>query len=312
DFLSCNPAIPLSRFAMESKNHILTLLHPPHPEKIRTATYDFLRSSDTLPHRLDLIQQFSTRHPFPLILKPDIGERGRGVTIINDLPQAQAWLEQLGPHHALVQEYIPGPEFGLQWSHHPDWPEGKITSLARKIPQSLTGDGHHTLEQLILRDPRARAMAKHFFDQFCTELDRIPSLNEQIPLTQLGTHCLGAVFEDARHLITPALTETLNQLATHSPGIHFGRYDLRVPSEDHLQRGQGLVILELNGVTGEPAHIYQPDFPLLQGLRDLKNHYHLASQIGHHHTSNGHPPTSLKTLLATIRAHRQYTQDFHS
>ena len=301
DFLSCNPAMPLSGFAMESKGDILNGFTPPHPAKIRIA--DFQRfSKDSGPQ---VIADFATDHGWPLVLKPDVGERGDGVAIVYTQEEAHQWLEQIGENLALVQEYIPGLEVGIQWSHLPDQPAGTITSIARKLPQSLTGNGQDTIEQLLLKDVRARAMAKHFLKQFAPRLNDIPAEGEEITLTELGTHCLGAIFEDARDWLTPELSQTIDEAGLSYQGFHFGRYDIRVPNEESLRRGEGLVILELNGVTGEPAHIYQPNYPLSRGLKDLRQHYRLANQIGHHLCNNGTPRATWKELRSTIRAYKK-------
>lgn len=300
DFLSCNPAMPLSGFAMESKGDILDSLTPPHPERIRIASYvRFSKNGEAV------VRDFATRHGYPLVLKPDVGERGTGVAIIRNQEEANEWLTQHGDRPGLAQEYIPGLEVGIHWARLPDENAGRITSLARKLPQHLEGNGRDTLEKLLLSDPRAAAMARHFLKHFGLHLGDIPAAGEKVILTELGTHCLGAVFEDARDLITTELVKTLDEVGLAYEGFHFGRYDIRVPDENCLQEGQGLVILELNGVTGEPAHIYQPDYPLIRGLRDLRQHYQLAGAIGRQNIEQGEKTTSWRRLWEVIKEHFQ-------
>lgn len=305
DFLACNPAIPLSGFAMESKGDILAALTTPHGDRVRIANYERFISTQDHESRLERIALFAEKSHWPIVLKPDIGERGKGVAVIRNLTEAADWLRAQGAAPAMVQEYIAGEEFGIHWAHHPERTTGEVTSLARKLPQSLRGNGRDSLERLLLTDPRAVAMAPHFLAQFAARLHEIPAEGERVVLTELGTHCLGAIFEDARELASPELVEALNEVGLASEGIHFGRYDLRVPDQASLQRGEGLVILELNGVTGEPAHIYQPGYPLWQGLRDLRRHYQLASSIGRNHLQQGARPIRWRELVAIIREHRQ-------
>ena len=79
DFLNCNPAMPLSGFAMESKGDILNSFIPPHPSKIRIADYQrFTKESGT-----ETIANFAEKYGWPLVLKPDVGERGNGVAIVH-------------------------------------------------------------------------------------------------------------------------------------------------------------------------------------------------------------------------------------
>lgn len=300
DFLLCNPAMPLSGFAMESKGDILDSFQPPHPTQIRIA--DYLRFTT---EGREAVTQFAEKHGFPLVLKPDIGERGNGVTIVRSVEEAQEWLDQNENTSALVQEFIPGLEVGIHWAQIPGEAKGRITSLARKLPQSLHGNGRDTIEELILRDKRAAAMAKHFLKQFSARLDEVPAKDEKIVLTELGTHCLGAIFEDARADITPALSQAMDGAGLSYEGFHFGRYDIRVADEESLRAGKGLVILELNGVTGEPAHIYQPNYPLHRGLKDLRKHYQLASQIGEKLREQGQPAATFGKLWRVAQAHRK-------
>ena len=301
DFLNCNPSMPLSGFAMESKGDILDNFSPPHSEKIRVARYQRFQGAEGK----QVVSDFAQKHGWPLVLKPDIGERGHGVTIVRDLDEATTWIDLHPEASALVQEYIKGLEVGIHWARLPRENSGQVTSLARKLPQHLTANGEDTIEQLILKDPRSAAMAKHFFKQFAHRLIEIPPKNEKIILTELGTHCLGAIFEDARGLITPELAQTLDQAGFSHEGFYFGRYDIRVPDEASLQQGNGLVILELNGVTGEPAHIYQPNYPLHQGLKDLRQHYQLASKIGKQLCEQGQAPATWKALWKIVKEHRE-------
>lgn len=305
DLLACNPAIPLSGFAMESKGDILETLAPPTPSRVRIARYERFAPAQGIAERLALIHLFAAKNQWPVVLKPDIGERGKGVAIIRNAQEAEDWLIEKGAAPAMVQEYIAGEEYGIHWARQPQNSTGVITSIARKLPQSLRGNGRDSLERLLLSDQRAAAMARHFLAQFADRLHEIPAKDEKVILTELGTHCLGAIFQDARDLLTPELSDTLNHLGLATQGIHFGRYDLRVPDEASLRRGEGLVILEFNGVTGEPAHIYQPGYPLWRGLRDLGAHYQLASEIGRSHLQLGkQQPTRWRALLAVIRKHR--------
>ncbi|GHC49784.1 DedA family protein [Roseibacillus persicicus] len=301
DFLSCNPAMPFSGFAMESKGDILDGFTPPHPHRIRTASYRRLTGKDGL----DAVLAFVEQHSWPVVLKLDVGERGQGVAIVRNKDEANEWLNLNKNSPALVQEFITGLEVGIHWARRPGETSGRITSLARKLPQSLSGNGRETVEELILHDQRAAAMAKHFLSQHAQRLHEIPAEGEKLVLTELGTHCLGAIFEDARNCITPELSLSMDQAGRSYEGFHFGRYDIRVPDEESLKKGEGLVILELNGVTGEPAHIYQPGYPLRKGLSDLRKHYQLASKIGYQLQKEGTPSASLKELWCLIKEHRK-------
>ena len=75
------------------------------------------------------------------------------------------------------------------------------------------------------------------------------------------------------------------------------RSDLRAPSIEHLQRGDGLRVLELNGVTAESAHIYHPGTPLLVGYAAMFRQWALAFRVGAARARDGAPVTGPVELL---------------
>ena len=70
-------------------------------------------------------------------------------------------------------------------------------------------DGTSTIEQLILRDPRAVCMARHHLRILGARAEDIPPRGERVRLVELGTHCRGAVFLDGSWVLTPALEEAI-------------------------------------------------------------------------------------------------------
>lgn len=291
---------------MESKGDILDALVCPDPERIRVASYLRLEPASGGADRFDRVAEFMRAEAFdyPVVLKPDVGERGQGVSIVHDEAEARRWLEAYhGP--ALVQEFIGGCEFGIQWCRQPNAARGEITSLAGKHPQFLRGDGTRSLEKLILEDSRAIAMAPYYLAKFEGRLEEIPADGEQVNLTEIGTHARGAIFTDERQLVSEDLRRTMDAVGLGFDGFHLGRYDVRVSSEEDLQRGRGLVILELNGVTGEPIHIYQPGFAWWRGVRDLCRHWTTACEIGARNRARGVRPMSVLALWSLARTHRR-------
>lgn len=306
-FTCCDPAIPHSGFALESKGDILDAMDPPDESVLRVARYLRLVPGDASESRLAALGGFMRSNDlvFPVVLKPDVGERGQGVAIAHDEGEARKWLEAYhGP--AIAQEFVDGPEFGISWWRRPGEARGEVASVAGKHPRSLEGDGEQTLERLILGNARAAAMAPYFLAKFETQLQSVPVAGERIFLTRIGTHARGAVFTDERHLITEELCAALDGIADRYEGLHLGRYDIRVESEEDLRAGRRLVVLELNGVTGEPLHIYHPRYPWWRGMRDLCSHWRRACEIGAENRRRGVTPSSLRDLWALIMMHRRH------
>ena len=292
-FTAANPGIPCGGLVMESKLEILTALE----SSGAVARFAPVQSTTAIAD-----QGFT----YPLVLKPDLGERGAGVAVIHTAEEAEAYLASTPPSQiTIAQEFIPGLEFGVFYIRHPDAPEGHIFSITEKHLTSVTGDNTSTLEELILADPRAFCMAPFFLDKLTSKLHSIPASGETVHLTSLGTHSRGALFLDGAGHITPALTAEIERISRTFPGFHFGRYDLRVPSLEDFHAGRNLKILELNGVTSEATHIYDPAHGLLHAYRTLRHQWRHCFEIGQKNAAAGHPPATFSEIRTRLHAFRE-------
>lgn len=255
--------------------------------------------------RLAALQRFmnETAIGYPIVLKPDLGCRGQAVAIIDDEPAAQAYLETVTVD-VVAQPKLEGPEFGVFYIRHPDEPAGKIIGITRKEPTLLTGDGIHTLERLILADERSVCMAPFFLNRFADELTRVPAAGEIIPLSTIGTHCRGALFFDDTPLATPELAAALDRI-TDGSGLQIGRFDLKVPSPEHLSRGEDLRIIEFNGISAESTDIYDPKHSARHGWRRLMFQWRSAFAIGEAERRKGKRPPGLVNLFRILWDHRR-------
>ena len=96
----------------------------------------------------------------------------------------------------------------------------------------------------------------------------MPAAGEAVRLARAGNHCQGTEFRDGRHLHTPALEAAVDAIARRIDGFYFGRFDVRYASPEALARGEGFAIVELNGVTSEATHVYDPDGSLARRVAD--------------------------------------------
>ena len=196
-----------------------------------------------------------------------------------------------------------GEEYGVFIARAPGAPL-RILSIVHKTFPHVTGDGRRSLRELILDHPRARLIADGMFTRWAAELARVPGAGEALVLVEIGAHSRGSLFLDVRSLASADLAATLTRLTDAVPGYAFGRIDLRVPSAAHLRRGEGLKVLELNGVGAESAHIYDPDTPLLDGYRTMLRQWSLAFAIGAAQARRGAQVTGLMRLLCLARQDR--------
>jgi hypothetical protein len=99
----------------------------------------------------------------------------------------------------------------------------------------------------------------------------------------------------------------MDEIANAFPGFHFGRFDLRVPNEQALREGRELRILELNGLTAEVAHIYDPGNSLFSAWRDIMQQWRLAFAIAAANRRAGARPSSWGEILSDWgRARREH------
>ncbi len=209
---------------------------------------------------------------FPIIVKPDAGERGRDVTLVRTDDELDQAFHRI-PAPAMLQEYHPGPvETGIFWIRRLDTvgcedsaaaPQGFIFAITRKTLPEVTGDGKATLRTLVERHPRYRKQLPTHALRFGTRFDNwVPSAGERVRLTETGNHIKGCLFEDGADLITPELEAAVDELSRNFRGPNgephdFGRFDVRATSESALKSGDFSVI-ELNGMTSEATNLYDP------------------------------------------------------
>ncbi len=299
-FTAANPAIEGGGFVRESKFDILCGLAAAGAYVAQSR----LITGDTTPaEKLAAVRQFMGEHAlnFPIVLKPNYGQRGSGVVIVRSAAMLDACAGALRVD-AIVQEHIPGAEFGVFYYRRPSEPRGQIFSITEKRFPIVVGDGRRTLEELILDDDRAVCAARLYIARFKSRLRTVPAAGETIALAELGTHCRGAMFLDGAPAWTRALEDRFDRIAHAFDGFYFGRFDVRVHADiDAFRAGEGFKVVELNGVTSEATHIYDPATPLLEAYRVLRHQWRLAFEIGVENRRRGVRPTSLSHLARLTR-----------
>ncbi len=314
-FTCVNPAVPNGGGVVgESKHQILALLDDPN---------GLILHSELIPEHPDAVERTKRvialirGEPrlggYPVILKPDVSQRGHAVKLARSDDDVHEYLEQM-TRAAIVQKYHPGPhEVGVLWSRLPvggkrsgECP-GEIFSVTRKVFPIVVGDGTRTLEQLIWEHPRYRMQAHTFLVRFAGQTDRVPAEGERIRLAVAGNHCQGTMFIDGADLVSHELTDLLSRLlrgARHNPddsGFDFGRLDIRYTDDDSLRAGKGLAIVEVNGTMSESTNMYDPGKSILWTYSVLGRHWARLYRLGHKRRNEGVTPTPLRRLLRVAR-----------
>lgn len=240
---------------------------------------------------------------FPIIVKPDAGERGAGVRKVRDAVGVEAYL-RANPGAVIAQPFHPGPfEAGVFYHRLPGEERGRIFSITDKVFPVLVGDGRSTLEELIWAHPRFRMQANTFLTRHAAEVGRVPVDGERFPLAMAGNHCQGTLFRDGTHLLTPELEAAIDRVVKPFAGFFVGRFDVRYSDPVEFRAGRGFAVVELNGVTSESTNLYDPSWPLGRAYRTLFRQWAVLFRTGAANRRRGHRPASPVELFTLLRAH---------
>jgi hypothetical protein len=294
---AANPGVPDGGLVGESKFAILQRV--PRPWVTPSARI----GPGPMAHRLETLKALAahTEVRFPLVLKPDVGQRGIGVRRVTSLADARDYLGT-ADYAIVAQPWHPGPgEAGIFYWRHPEQTRGQIFSITDKVFPAVVGDGQRTLGELIHAHSRLSRQATVFRARLSAQWEEVPPAGERVPLGIVGNHCQGTEFRDGRHLWSPALEARVDDIARRIPGFFVGRFDVRYRSLHRFRSGEDLSIIELNGVTGEPTDIYDPDRDVWSAYRALFTQWRLVFEIGAANRRLGHRPSSLARLAHLAR-----------
>jgi len=302
-FTAANPDIPGGGFIGESKFDILRGLSDSGDLVARAA---LVSASTSHERRLAIARGFMERSglTFPVVIKPDQGQRGSGVAIVRSDGELSARIAGV-TRDLIIQEYVPGLEFGVFYYRRPSDSRGRIFSITEKRFPAVWGDGRRTLEDLILADDRAVCLEHIHRRVHKASLNRVPKAGETVQLVEIGSHCRGSLFLDATHLVTPELEAAFDAVAQRFGGFYFGRFDVRAPSVEEFSMKAQFRIIELNGVSSEATNIYDPTNTVWTAYRVLRAQWRLAFEIGEENRRRGIAPTPVVDLLSLVRQYRR-------
>ncbi len=293
--LLVNHTIPLGGMVGESKSQILNLAGNTAQAYI-APFYRHFRHAGNIQQQADSIETAlkAQRILYPFVAKPDQGCRGAGVQKVTNRQDLEAYLAAFPISQTIIFQRLCRwqPEAGVFYVREGSG-NGRIVSLTLKYPAIVVGDGQRDIATLIADDPRASKIADLYRARFSERLGEVPGPGEVITLSFAGNHCRGALFRNGNEWITPAMTQAVDHLMKDVDGFCYGRLDIRFANINHFQRGQDFEIIEINGVSSEAAHIWDPDTSLGEVYRVLYWQYATLFRIGASLRAQGHKPPSL-------------------
>ena len=300
-FTAANPSIVFGGMLGESKGDIMRQI----PKQYIPLTRQFpphVAVSEVLGWMKECKLQY------PILLKPDIGERGWMVKKINCEGDIHAYLS-VNTVSFLAQEYISLPvELGVFYYRFPGEKRGRISSITKKVMMEVVGNGRDSVNELLLRNPRARLYIKAFEKRYPQKLGLVPGKGERVEVEPIGNHCRGTVFLDESHRVSEMLEKTFDLVANQIPGFYFGRFDIRCSSYEELEAGHHFKILELNGAGAEPGHIYHPGRTIWAGYKDIIHHLNVLCSIAVQNHRSGIPYMQFRSGVRFIMSIRKYNR----
>lgn len=300
-FSASNPSIENGGMFFESKSKIFDLI--PSEFYPKTILINETETNDKIVKKIEIADL-----QFPVIAKPDRGERGIGVKKIYSTNELDAY-RNLVKVPFLIQEYIDYPlEFSVFYSRLPSEKKGRIISVALKELLAVTGDGKLIITDLIQLKGRAFLQIEKIKNDSKINLNEVLKKGEKRILVPYGNHSLGATFLNYNHIIEDELIDTFDMISQQIEGFYFGRFDLRCTSFEDLRKGKNIAILELNGAGAEPAHMYDPNFSFFRAQLVLMKYFkemYLAAAENH---KTGVPYMTFREFRNIRKAEKEFKQ----
>jgi hypothetical protein len=279
-FTPSNPKLTFGGMEGEPKQEMHDLL----PPQFAPATFNVLPSDNVeevlkkLPaHKID----------FPLIVKPEVG--GQGILFRKfDTAEQLRYYHSKVPVEYIVQELITYPmEVSVFYYRLPDQPKGVVTGFLHKIPLQVTGDGKHTLQQLILKHPKAFKREAELRSKHGEKFDLVLQPGEKYMLSYAANHNRGAHFINLQDKIDDKLVSIFDRISLGLDDFFYGRYDILCTSIEDLKDEKNFCILEYNGCGAEPNHFYDTGYTLGGAYREILMHWKVLYKISRYNFKRG-------------------------
>ena len=172
----------------------------------------------------------------------------------------------------------------------------------------MVGNGSDTLLALA----RAHARYSQHWGTFLQyhDLDRVPLAGEVVQLSFIGSHTMGCMFTDDSSLLSAALEAEIFKICDAQPGFNFGRLDVKTRSRAALQDGE-FTIIEINGISSLPTHMFDPKFSLRQAYEIFFAHGKCLARAARENRAQAMALMPLWQLAAKIRQNHAELDRLH-
>ncbi len=297
-FNAANPTIKNGGFLMESKKEIYDII----PENLIPTTLYFKNGTS-----LELIVKAMVKAgiSYPCIAKPDIGMKGLGVEKINSINELLNYCKRIKVPFLVQQLITYANEVGIFYYRYPGHKKGEISGIVYKEFLIVTGDGEHTIEELINLNPRYQFQLTALKTKYGKWLNTIPAKGEELNLVPFGNHARGAKFINATNKKSHQLETTIDAICRQIPHFYYGRLDIKFETWEDLEQGKNLSIIELNAAGSEPTHIYDPAQSLFYALKEIVKHINILYKISVANKKAGFPYLSFNNGIRMLMENKK-------
>ena len=289
-FNASNPSIENGGFVLEKKSDIYKQM----PEGFYPKTL-LINIGETKDEIIKKIRD--NNFVFPLIVKPDIGEKGKGVKKILHKEDAAAYITK-ADFPMLIQELVTySKEVGIFYYRYPWEENGHISGIVGKEFISVTGNGSSTVEDLLSQNNRYILQINALRKMPEVNLQEVLKAGQEKVLIAFGNHARGSKFVDLSHKINKNFEITMNAICKQIPNFYFGRLDVMYNTWEDLEQGKNFSIIELNGAGSEPTHIYDATkHSIFFAWKEIAKHIKIMWKIAmYNHKKYGIPFIDYKT-----------------
>ncbi|MEO6490557.1 MAG: hypothetical protein ABIO04_11500 [Ferruginibacter sp.] len=286
-FTPSNPKLTFGGMEGEPKKEMYDLL----PKELYPTTFNVLPTEEffLLKERIRI-----AGIPYPFIVKPEVG--GQGILFRKiDNEEELSHYHSLVPVEYIMQRMVHYPiEVSVFYIRHPQQETGTITGFLHKIPLHVTGDGKHTLEELVLKHPKAAKRSSELHSKHKETWKTVIKRGEKYVLSYAANHNRGAHFIDLKEHIDESLVAVFDKISHGINDFFYGRYDIMCHSIEELKQGKNFSILEYNGCGAEPNHFYDTGYSLLGAYAEILKHWKALFEISRYNRNAGFKPWPFK------------------
>jgi hypothetical protein len=240
-------------------------------------------------HLVDIkIKQAGLSYPF--IVKPEVGGQGILFRVIENETHLKHY-HTLMPWEYMAQALVTYPmEVSVFYIRHPQSSKGTVTGFLHKIPLQVTGDGVHSLAELVSMHPKGEKRVEEMHIKHEANWNRVLNQGEKYMLSYAANHNRGARFVDLKAHIDEKLVAVFDDISLSINDFFYGRYDIMTTSVEDLKAGKNFTILEYNGCGAEPNHFYDTGYTLLGAYKEILKHWRALYEISAYNAKQGIQP----------------------